>query len=311
MDVVLNTTAPIFLLIFLGFLGTKLKFLPQASLPALSRFVLYFALPSVMVTKISSLDLREVVDFAYILVYAFGGLTAFMMSFFISKRLLNESGGNSTISGIGAMMPNSSFIGYPILLQYLDNAPVQAFAMSLVVENILFLPLGLILAETYFKKDSNEEKQVLLTVAKRVATNPIILSVFLGVLMSLSGMTMPTSVEGSLGLLASAAAPCALVVIGGSLVGVSIKGSKTRMTIVAVSKLLIFPATVFCLLMFFPNMPHVLQVSALLFAAVPMFSIYPIIGEAYGQRSFCSSTLMLTTLISFFSISIMLLILPS
>ena len=309
MDVVLNITAPIFFLILLGFVGTKYQLLSKEALPALSKFVLYFALPSVMITKISSLDLRAVVDLSYMGVYALGGLTAFFLTLVLVKGVLKESWGNGVVSGIGAMMPNSSFIGFPILLQYLDNAPAQAFAMSLVVENILFLPVGLILIESLYHQESGVGRKVLLNVAKRIASNPIILAVFTGVIMSLLGVRLPNFMGGGLELLASAAAPCALIVIGGSLVGVVIRGSKIRTALVASVKLVIFPLVVFAGLQAFPTMPFELKVSALLFAAMPMFSIYPIIGETYGQRSFCASTLLITTVLSFFSISALLFIL--
>jgi predicted permease len=309
LDVVLNITAPIFFLILLGFVGTKYQLLSKEALPALSKFVLYFALPSVMITKISSLDLRAVVDLSYMGVYALGGLTAFFLTLVLVKGVLKESWGNGAVSGIGAMMPNSSFIGFPILLQYLDNAPAQAFAMSLVVENILFLPVGLILIESLYHQESGVGRKVLLNVAKRIASNPIILAVFTGVIMSLLGVSLPNFMGGGLELLASAAAPCALIVIGGSLVGVVIRGSKIRTALVASVKLVIFPLIVFAGLQAFPTMPFELKVSALLFAAMPMFSIYPIIGETYGQRSFCASTLLITTVLSFFSISALLFIL--
>lgn len=309
MDVVLNITAPIFFLILLGFVGTKYQLLSKEALPALSKFVLYFALPSVMITKISSLDLRAVVYLSYMGVYALGGLTAFFLTLVLVKGVLKESWGNGAVSGIGAMMPNSSFIGFPILLQYLDNAPAQAFAMSLVVENILFLPVGLILIESLYHQESGLGRKVLLNVAKRIASNPIILAVFTGVIMSLLGVRLPNFMGGGLELLASAAAPCALIVIGGSLVGVVIRGSKIRTALVASVKLVIFPLVVFAGLQAFPTMPFELKVSALLFAAMPMFSIYPIIGETYGQRSFCASTLLITTVLSFFSISALLFIL--
>ncbi|WP_231870858.1 AEC family transporter [Marinomonas aquimarina] len=302
----LNITAPIFFLILVGFLGTRYQLLPKEALPALSRFVLYFALPSVMVTKISALDLRAVVDLSYMLVYAVGGLVAFALTLLIARIFLKETWVIATVSGMGAMMPNSSFIGFPILLQYLDDAPAQAFAMALVVENILFLPVALVLMESVYHHEPGVGKKIIGNVAKRVATNPVILSVFVGVMLSLFGLHLPHFMNSSLDLLAMAAAPSALVVIGGSLVGVTVQGSKVRTGLVASMKLLLFPMVVFGCLQFFPQMPTELRIAVLLFAAMPMFSIYPIICGEYGQRSFCASTLMVTTVLSFVTISSLL-----
>ncbi len=309
MDVVLNITAPIFFLILLGFAGTRFGLLPKEALPALSRFVLYFALPSVMITKISALDLRAVVNVPYMFVYALGGLVAFFITLVIVRYVLKEVWSVAAVSSMGAMMPNSSFIGFPILLQYLENAPAQAFAMALVVENIIFLPLALMLIESFYNHQPGVGKQVFVKVLKRIASNPIILSVFAGIMLSLLDLRLPHFIGGGLELLAMAAAPSALVVIGGSLVGVAIAGSKVRTGIVASIKLLLFPMVVFISLQAFQDMPSELQVSVLVFAAMPMFSIFPILGGEYGQRSFCSSTLLVTTVLSFFSISALLLLL--
>ena len=178
--------------------------------------------------------------------------------------------------------------------------------MALVVENILFLPVALIFVESVHGQGAGSALTVLKKVAKRVSTNPIIVAVFVGVLMSMLGLHFPAAIGGGLTLLAQAAAPAALVVIGGSLVGVAIKGDKVRIALVTSMKIVLFPLVTLALLQFFPNMPHHLKVGVLVFSTVPMFSIYPIIGSEYGQREFCASVLLVTTILSFFSISTML-----
>lgn len=306
MNAVLNITAPIFFLILLGYGAIRLHLLPKEALPALSKFVLYLALPAVMVTKISALDLAAVVNVPYMFVYAVAGLVAFSATLLIARNVLKEQWSTSAVSAMGGMMPNSAFIGFPVLLQFSDTAPAQAFAMALVVENILFLPLGLIFVESVYGHSDGAGKQVLIKVAKRVATNPIILAVFSGVIMSMLGLHFPSFIGGGLDLLAQAAAPAALIVIGGSLVGVSIKGDKVRIALVTSMKLVLFPAVTLLLLQFFPTMPYHLKVGVLVFSTVPMFSVYPIVGGEYGQRDFCASVLLVTTILSFFSISLML-----
>ncbi|MBM6550089.1 AEC family transporter [Marinomonas ostreistagni] len=306
MNAVLNITAPIFFLILLGFIAIRFKLLPKEALPALSKFVLYMALPSVMITKIAALDLAAVINVPYMLVYALAGLTVFVVTLMLARFVLKERWSTSGVSAMGGMMPNSAFIGFPILLQFLDTAPAQAFAMALVVENILFLPLGLIFVESVHGHSGGTVKFVLAKVAKRIATNPIILAVFFGVLMSMLGLHFPRAIGGGLELLAQAAAPAALIVIGGSLVGVVIKGDKLRIGLVTSMKLILFPTMTFILLQFFPAMPYHLKAGVLVFSTVPMFSVYPIIGGEYGQRDFCASVLLVTTILSFFSISLML-----
>ena len=44
----------------------------------------------------------------------------------------------------------------------------------------------------------------------------------------------------------------------------------------------------------------------MIFAGVPMLSIYPIIGQRYGMESLCAAAMVATTVISFITISLMI-----
>tara|TARA_R110001632_G_scaffold50409_4_gene125999 strand:- start:26857 stop:27789 length:933 start_codon:yes stop_codon:yes gene_type:complete len=306
MEAVINITAPIFFLIFLGYLGIRLRFIPKALLPGLSRFVMYFALPALVFTKLLSMDLNELINPQYIMVYTVGGLSSFVFTIVLSRMVFRDQWEACGIRGLGSSMSNSAFIGFPILLQFFDHPMMHAFAMAVMVENVILFPVGLIFIETVLGKRNANGKPILLPVIKRIATNPIILAVFTGVVCSSLGLVLPVFIERGLGMLATGSAPAALIVIGGSLVGLSIKGSLGQMSLVAFSKLIFFPLIVTALLLLTPNMPSDLKVAVIIFASVPMFSIYPIIGGEYGEQSFCASTLLITTVLSFFTLSVLL-----
>lgn len=306
MDAVLNITAPIFFLILLGYLAVRFKLLPALSLPGLSRFVLYLALPALVFTKLLSMDLGKSINLSYMVVYALGGLATISAAILASHWLFKDNWVASGVRGLGATMPNSAFIGFPVLLQFFQHAPTQAFAMSIMVENIILMPVGLIFVEAMYGKNSPNGTGVVLPIIKRVGSNPIILSVFAGLIGSSIGFSLPVFASRGLEMLALASAPVALIVIGGSLVGVSIKGNLRQISLVAIGKLVFFPFVVITLLSFTPNLSSELKTAVIVFSAVPMFSIYPIIGDKYGERSFCASTLLITTVASFFTLSIIL-----
>lgn len=66
------------------------------------------------------------------------------------------------------------------------------------------------------------------------------------------------------------------------------------------------PLMVALFIMILPPFNPTLQKVAIIMAAAPMMSIYPIIGERYGFRDFCASTLFVTTLLSFLSLTMVL-----
>jgi malonate transporter and related proteins len=306
MAAVINIVAPIFFLILVGFVSVRFSFLPQAAIPGLSRFVLYLALPALIFMKLSSMEITEVLHFDYLAVYAASGLATFFIIVLSSWRLLKSGLVDAGVRGVGATMSNSAFIGFPVLLQFFDSSLTQAFVMSLMVENIILLPVCLIFIETMLGKSRNNERSLFVFVLKRISTNPLLIALAAGLVFSVFEWSLPSFVGRGFDLLASAASSIALIVIGGSLVGVSIKGQWSPILLVATGKLVVFPTLVTLLLLLAPAMPNDLKIAIIIFAAVPMFSSYPIVCGEYGARSFCASTLLITTVLSFFSLSVLL-----
>ena len=310
MEAMLTITAPIFFLVLLGFLAVRYGFLAQQALPALSRFILYLALPALIFTKLSSMNIRDLLDADYLFVYAVGGLLAFTITVLIARLVFRQRWDLSGVRGVGGSMPNSAFIGLPVLLQSFEHPPTQAFAMALIVENVVFLPIFLFFVETMKGQNQGSEQNagigVMKVVMKRLVSNPLLVSVVSGLLFSLFGWQLPSFMQQSFTLLGGAAASSALIVIGGSLVGVSIRGQLSQIALIALVKLMVFPLIASLLLVFTPNMHEDLKLAVVILAAMPMFTSYPIIFGEYAERGFCASALLVTTILSFFTLSVML-----
>ena len=306
MEAIVGIIAPIFFLILIGFLSVRYAFLPQEAIPGLSRFVLYLALPSLIFIKLSSMDLKEVLQFDYLAVYAASGLATFLITVLLSWRLLKSGLLDAGVRGVGATLSNSAFIGFPIILQFFDYPLTQAFVMSLMVENIILMPVCLIFIETVLGKSKSNGKGLFKVVLKRISTNPLLIALAAGLVFSVFELSLPSFISKGFDLLAVAASSVALIVIGGSLVGVTVKGQWTPILLVAVGKLVLFPLIVTMLLLLTPTMPQELKIAAVIFASVSMFSSYPIVCGEYGARSFCASTLLITTVLSFFTLSVLL-----
>jgi predicted permease len=107
-------------------------------------------------------------------------------------------------------------------------------------------------------------------------------------------------------MMAGAAIALALFVIGGSLVNIPVKGMRQDMTALALGKLILHPAMVAALALFF--LPHdpVSRTAAVAFAAAPMMAIWPVLAQRYGLEGFCAAALLLTTVLSFVTISVTL-----
>ncbi len=101
----------------------------------------------------------------------------------------------------------------------------------------------------------------------------------------------------------------ALFTIGGTLVGNPIRGDIGSISTVLVGKLLVHPLLVLLLLMLAPGLSSELRLSMILLAAMPMLSVFPIIGSNYGVGKLCASILLFTTVLSFVSLTTLLVLL--
>ncbi|GGO85902.1 malonate transporter [Marinobacterium nitratireducens] len=304
---VLTTTAPIFLLIALGFTAVKTALMPQEAIPGLGHFVLYFALPALIISTLGKMEFASVIDPAYMLVYGSASIIALVLGILISKHLLHDNLTGSGVKALGMSISNSAFFGYPVLLLTFEHPPTNAFAMCLIIENMIVVPLALVTIEYSIGRSNGMSlAEAWKGVLVRVIRNPLIIAIAAGITLSALELQLPGPVEQSLEMLARTSASIALFVVGGSLVSSRLRGNLTEIGTVAAGKLILHPLLVALMVMLVPGMDPQLKAAAILMASMPMMSVYPIVGGNYGYRELCSSILLATTVLSFIAISVTL-----
>jgi len=305
---IVSITAPIFLLIAIGYAAVRSRLLPYDAIPGLGRFVLYFALPSLIVNTLSSMDIEEVIEPGFILAYALGSLLMIGLGLLLTLKILKNEPVLASLKAMGMTVSNTPYFGFAVLLQVLDNVAGQALAMAMLVETLLIIPLSMTLLEFHASRSIGMSLgRVLIKLPQRILRNPLVISITSGIVISSLDISLPQAVSTTLEMLGRSSAAIALFVIGASLVGSPLKGTLSGITPVLIGKLLIHPLLVGLIIWLLPPFNPELQLAAVLLAAMPMMSIYPIFGTQYGYRNFTASTLMLTTITAFITISLILL----
>ncbi|MFY8104557.1 MAG: AEC family transporter, partial [Ramlibacter sp.] len=141
---------------------------------------------------------------------------------------------------------------------------------------------------------------------RTVVRNPMIHGLVLGFLFSLLQWRLPEPMARAVGLLAASCSAIALLVIGGSLVGQSVRGVWRDISLILVGKLLLHPLAVLLLVMLLPPMPRELQVAVVMMAAVPQMGIYPILAQRFGHDGLAASAQLASTVVSFFTLTALL-----
>lgn len=301
---IVSITTPIFLLIAIGYAAVRWRVLPYEAIPGLGRFVLYFAMPGLILHTLSSMQFSEVLDFSFIIAYGLGSLLMLGLGLLISLKVFKNEPVLAALKAMGVSMSNTPYFGFPVLLQVVGGTAAQAFSMALLVETILIIPLCMALLEfTTSRSTGMSLGRVLIKLHKRMLSNPLLIAIVVGMLISALDITLPDPVNITLEMLGRSSATVALFVIGASLVDSPLKGKLGGITPMLIGKLIVHPLMVVFLIWLLPPFDPKLQLAAVLLAAMPMMSIYPIFGSQYGYRNFTASTLMLTTVCAFFTIS--------
>jgi len=301
---ILSITLPIFILIGLGFFAVRFEVISREQIRGLGSFVITFALPALVLKAVSDSPFQEVMNWQYLLAYCAGSLIVYLLGLLFALRVRREPLDTGAISALGMAVSNSGFVGYPIVAMLLGPAAAIGLALNMLVENLLIIPLSLILAEA--GRQQGSAAKVLRETAKRLAKTPLIIAMLVGLLLSLLEARLPAIPGKVVDMLASASAPVALFVIGGSLYGLKLHGLFAELRMIAVCKLLLHPLAVFLLFSLLPDVDPVLRVAGVLFASAPMLSVYPIFGQRFGVEGRCAAALLFTTLMSFFSISLLI-----
>jgi predicted permease len=135
---------------------------------------------------------------------------------------------------------------------------------------------------------------------------PVVIAIVAGALMSGLGLQLPGPVSTAVGMIANAAIAPALIVVGGTLAlerSLKIEGAIVP---ILVGKLVLHPLLVAGGFMLVGNVPHDLAVAGIVMASAPMLTVYPILGQRFGEGPLCATALVVVTATGFFTMTLML-----
>jgi len=94
---ILLVTFPFFVLVLCGYIAARRAMLPQAAIPGLNSFVLYFALPCMLYRFGASTPIAQLLDGSLIAVYLLCALI--MVGFTIASHAARAPAGTTHLSG--------------------------------------------------------------------------------------------------------------------------------------------------------------------------------------------------------------------
>ena len=209
-----NAVAPFFLIMFFGWLAVRLKLVGDKFFAGINKLVFVYFFPANIFMNMYRADLSVTFNPALILYFLAGTFLLFLLLWTIGSRFLDRPRLASFVQA--GYRSNYVVLATAIIGVLMEEAAVKAAMMIPFVVSTYATLAAVIFVVSGEGRNAPLWRQVL-QVAVQIIKTPIIIGAIVGVLVNLSGLTLPIVLNSSIRTMADVAAPAALIGIGGML----------------------------------------------------------------------------------------------
>ncbi len=311
MSVVVATVVPVFALIAIGFLASRSGYVSDAAAKGLPEFVFRIAMPVMLVYTIGRAKPPSIS--AGLIILAFFGAIAFvwLLATVVTRWPLVRPAADAPALAMAATFSNGVIIGIPIVMAHFGPEAAPVIAIIILCDVPLLWLAGTLHLAAVEERAMGGPLQLAANLTSRLATNPIILATLVGLLVQVSGFSFPPVAERAVTLLAGAATPGALVAMGLSLNGYSLKGEVGSVVLMTLLKLVVLPAAVWWIAGSLLGLPPLVVGVLVVMAAMPVGANAFLFASAYDRApAAVSGAIALSTPLALATVSALLVMLP-
>lgn len=293
MGEVLTIVAPVFVIILLGYGLGHTPLFKDGDAKVIISFVWYVAIPALLFRALAPRELPTIDELNITVAYYLSLYGVYILALLVAC-LFKQTKPERPVFAFVVCFGNGGFLGIPLLDAAYGDEGVRMLLIILSFHTLTLLPISTILIERSLMGEG--EGSIAKRTFDQVKQNPIILSLFAGLLWSALDLPFPLWLDRVTALPAGAAAPAGLFAAGLSMMGVKIAGDlKQSLTMVAM-KLILLPASVFAVSKFIFGLPDVWVGTATITAALPSGMVAYSFATKYdvGVRRAASAVLLST-----------------
>ena len=303
----LNATLPIFFTMVVGVILKKFDIFNDNFLSSLNKFVFTVALPILLFQDISSTDFIKNWDTKFVIFCFIVTLISVLISYLVSIFLKDKSIQGEFVQA--SYRSSASIIGIAFVQNIYGNISV---APLMIIGAVPLYNIVAVVVLSFLKpeKDKINIETIKYTI-KDIITNPIIFGIIIGMVWSVLKIPKPIILDKTLVNLANLATPLGLIVIGASFdFNKAFKNIKPAL-MCTILKLIIFCALFIPPAVFIGYRNEYLVNILVMLGSATTVSCY-IMAKNMGHKGILtSSTVMLTTMLSSFTLTGWLFILKS
>lgn len=246
MQIILEVTVPVFLIIGFGYAVVWRKLLSADQTDGLMSFAQGIAIPCLLFRAVSQMDLGSGFNILMLVSFYASCLVVFFVGMIGARFLFGRPWEDSVVIGFACLFSNSVLLGLAIIGRAFDEAALESCVVIVAFHAPFCYLLGISTMEIVRSRSAN-----LLRTSRTTATtifkNPIMLGIFLGMAFNLLDIALPSLVADALDMLARSALPAALFALGGVLVRYRPEGEFRVIAWIGVLGLIVHPAVTWIL----------------------------------------------------------------
>jgi len=295
-NVLIQDILPVFSILALGFILGRSQLVSTAEAATLNRIAFLVMQPALIFALVNRADFAQF-HFDAILLYGLGQLVIFLLTFCICLWILKCRKIEAWLLAMATIFVNSLLYIQPIsVLIYGAGANMPITAIVIWDATVIF---GFFIITTDLLNDSTAS---LSDTVSRLAKNPVLIVILLGIASSLLEMQAPVAVLTALDFAGRAAAPVTLFALGVILSSHSLIPSSAITTVSAI-KLCALPLVI-ALLLGFGSQPDNWSQLVLLNAAGPSGAMAFSLAVLHGVRTDkIAPVIIYTSILSLFSLA--------
>lgn len=307
MSAVFYNVAPIFILILLGWLLVRSKFIGPKTGDALGEFVFKVPLPLLIFRTLAEADFHGASPFRLWIAYFTGVAITWTVGHLVARYVFGRDAKIGVIAGMSSAFANNVFIGLPLVGRSVGNDGIVALSILIAIHLPLMMVVGTVLMESAAAKVDGGGRRSITTVLKQVGSNlirnPLVIALFAGLALNGLDVTMPPLIKNLVDQIAAVTAPVALMSLGMTLTQYPIRGNLGLATVTASLKLMLMPACVYAVARLLDLSPA-WTMAIVLTSSVPTgINAWLIAMRFRAGQGMAASTISITTLLGVLSVS--------
>ncbi len=309
MSDLISIILPVFIVLGFGYVARWQDLYTDAHVEGLMKFAQSFAIPALLFTAISTLDLTQEFDIPLLISFYVGALAGFAVAMLGARYLFARSWEDSTAIGFCGLFSNSLLLGLPITERaYGADALAANYAIIAIHAPFCYL-VGITVMETVRARGTGLE-HLPGKVANAMFHNALIIGIGLGFAVNISGITVPRVLTEAVDLMVRAALPAALFGLGGVLYRYRPEGDMRTILFTVGVSLLIHPVIVFLLGTQLSLDTSAMRSAIMTSAMAPGINAY-LFANMYGRaQRVAASSVLIGTALSIVSAAFWISVLP-